>query len=135
MRVGSQVPVIRGRCAVGGLSRPGGGTGSRGCHVWSRVPGCVVLVFPGPVPTPYPGLPPPPNVLQTTEVHSVVAVLCCADVDAAGRLPYTIFPASYVDEVPLTDMGMRPNTTSGNPGHTYRFYTGEVVYPFGYGLR
>jgi len=31
-------------------------------------------------------------------------------------------------------MNMRPNTSSGNPGRTYRFYTGQAVYPFGYGL-
>ncbi len=35
----------------------------------------------------------------------------------------------------MTDMGMRPNATSGNPGHTYRFYTGTPIYPFGTGLR
>lgn len=31
-------------------------------------------------------------------------------------------------------MGMRPNRSNGNPGRTYRFYTGENVYPFGFGL-
>jgi len=29
---------------------------------------------------------------------------------------------------------MRPNSTTGNPGRTYRFYTGTPVYPFGHGL-
>ncbi len=46
-----------------------------------------------------------------------------------------MYPAAFVNQVPMTDMGMRPNATSGNPGHTYRFYTGTPVYPFGSGLR
>lgn len=29
---------------------------------------------------------------------------------------------------------MRPNSTSGNPGRGYRYYTGQAVYPFGTGL-
>lgn len=34
----------------------------------------------------------------------------------------------------MTDMNMRPNSTSGFPGRSYRFYTGKPVYNFGYGL-
>lgn len=51
----------------------------------------------------------------------------------AGRLPVTFYPASYTDEVSMTDMGLRPNASSGNPGRTYRWYD-EAVLPFGYGL-
>lgn len=29
---------------------------------------------------------------------------------------------------------MRPNATTGSPGRGYRYYTGEAVYPFGYGI-
>jgi hypothetical protein len=29
---------------------------------------------------------------------------------------------------------MRPSRVSGNPGRTYRFFTGSAVYEFGYGL-
>lgn len=36
--------------------------------------------------------------------------------------------------MPMTDMRMRPDPAAGYPGRTYRFYTGEVVFPFGYGL-
>ncbi|CAF2075646.1 unnamed protein product [Rotaria magnacalcarata] len=50
----------------------------------------------------------------------------------AGRLPITFYPASYVDEVSMTDMQMRPSAT--NPGRTYKFYTGKAVYDFGTGL-
>ena len=69
---------------------------------------------------------------------------------AAGRLTQTWYPAEFI-ELSMFDMGMRPNSSDGNPGsvtrHLYlqllmvhfrrghRFYTGEAVYPFGYGLR
>lgn len=34
----------------------------------------------------------------------------------------------------MTTMDMRPNKTSGYPGRSYRFYTGEPIYKFGDGL-
>lgn len=49
----------------------------------------------------------------------------------AGRLPITQYPADYVSEIPMTDMNLRPSTTS--PGRTYKWYDGTPVYPFGYG--
>ncbi|KAG2118306.1 glycoside hydrolase family 3 protein [Suillus clintonianus] len=49
----------------------------------------------------------------------------------AGRLPITQYPESYVNEIPMTDMNLRPNSTS--PGRTYIWYTGMPVYEFGYG--
>eukprot|EP00760_Papus_ankaliazontas_P031037 PhM_4_TR5169/c3_g1_i1/m.79927 len=52
----------------------------------------------------------------------------------SGRMPYTVYQADYVNQVSMFDMGMRPNTTTGNPGRTYRFFTGTPVYPFGHGL-
>ncbi|KAK4751875.1 hypothetical protein SAY87_020673 [Trapa incisa] len=52
----------------------------------------------------------------------------------SGRLPMTWYPQSYVDKVPMTNMNMRPDPSTGYPGRTYRFYTGDTVYPFGYGL-
>lgn len=52
----------------------------------------------------------------------------------AGRLVSTQYPASYVDEFPQTDLGLRPNKSSGNPGQTYMWYTGKPVYEFGYGM-
>jgi beta-D-xylosidase 4 len=50
----------------------------------------------------------------------------------AGRLPVTQYPASYVDEVSIYDIELRPNDTY--PGRTNRFYTGVPTLPFGYGL-
>jgi beta-D-xylosidase 4 len=49
----------------------------------------------------------------------------------AGRLPVTQYPSNYVNEVPMTDMSLRPGTA--NPGRTYRWYNDAVI-PFGYGL-
>lgn len=49
----------------------------------------------------------------------------------AGRLPVTQYPAEYVDQVPMTDMTLRPSST--NPGRTYKFFNDSVL-PFGYGL-
>jgi beta-D-xylosidase 4 len=52
----------------------------------------------------------------------------------AGRLPVTQYPASYVDEVPPTDMTLRPGQNGTNPGRTHMWYTGDAVVPFGHGL-
>ncbi|KAH9903821.1 glycoside hydrolase superfamily [Xylariomycetidae sp. FL2044] len=49
----------------------------------------------------------------------------------AGRLPTTVYPAAYVDQVPLTDMSLRPS--DANPGRTYKWYS-DAVLPFGFGL-
>ncbi|CAF3423500.1 unnamed protein product [Rotaria socialis] len=61
-----------------------------------------------------------------------VATVVFGQYNPAGRLPVTIYPASYVDEVSMFDMQMR--SSANNPGRTYKFYTGKAVYEFGYGL-
>ena len=50
----------------------------------------------------------------------------------SGRLPVTWYPLDYVDQVSMIDQSMRASAT--NPGRTYKFYTGQSVFPFGYGL-
>lgn len=52
----------------------------------------------------------------------------------AGRLPLTQYPANYIVNVSMTNMGLRPDETSSFPGRTYRWYEGDAVFPFGYGL-
>ncbi|XP_077212735.1 beta-xylosidase/alpha-L-arabinofuranosidase 2-like [Tasmannia lanceolata] len=52
----------------------------------------------------------------------------------SGRLPMTWYPQTFVDKVPMTNMNMRPDPTTGYPGRTYRFYTGDTIYSFGDGL-
>ncbi|KAK3694495.1 glycoside hydrolase superfamily [Podospora appendiculata] len=49
----------------------------------------------------------------------------------AGRLPVTQYPATYTQQVPLTEMALRP--TASSPGRTYRWYNASVL-PFGHGL-
>eukprot|EP00051_Salpingoeca_urceolata_P017464 m.237925 g.237925 ORF g.237925 m.237925 type:complete len:786 (-) comp18961_c1_seq6:65-2422(-) len=51
-----------------------------------------------------------------------------------GKLPMTWYPNNYTKQVTLEEYAMRPNTTTGYPGRTHRFYKGPTVYPFGYGL-
>lgn len=63
-----------------------------------------------------------------------IAQTIFGDYNPGGRLPSTWYPQDFVTNVPMTDMNMRPNHTTGYPGRTYRFYTGETVYDFGYGL-
>lgn len=50
----------------------------------------------------------------------------------AGRLPVTQYPEEYVNEIPITDMTLRPGDDS--PGRTYKWYTGKPVVEFGHGL-
>lgn len=52
---------------------------------------------------------------------------------AGGRLPVTWYPQEFT-KVPMTDMRMRADPATGYPGRTYKFYTGEAVFKFGYGL-
>jgi hypothetical protein len=61
-----------------------------------------------------------------------VANVVFGQYNPGGRLPITFYPASYVNAVSMFDMQMRPSPT--NPGRTYKFYTGQAVYEFGYGL-
>ncbi|XP_054789294.1 probable beta-D-xylosidase 7 [Prosopis cineraria] len=62
-----------------------------------------------------------------------LAQIIFGDHNPGGRLPMTWYPKDFI-RVPMTDMRMRADPTSGYPGRTYRFYTGPKVYEFGYGL-
>lgn len=50
----------------------------------------------------------------------------------SGRLSTTQYPANFVDQVPMTDMTIRPS--SSNPGRTYKWFQGAPVFEFGHGL-
>ena len=50
----------------------------------------------------------------------------------AGRLPQTQYPSSYISEVPMTDMALRPG--HNNPGRTYKWYNDTPVFEFGFGM-
>ena len=63
-----------------------------------------------------------------------IAEVLFGTVNPGGRLPHTQYPADYITNLSMLDMGMRPNASSNNTGRTYRFYTGEPVYSFGEGM-
>ncbi|KAG6652601.1 hypothetical protein I3843_05G017400 [Carya illinoinensis] len=63
-----------------------------------------------------------------------IAQVIFGDYNPGGRSPFTWYPQAYADQVPMTDMNMRANTTSNFSGRTYRFYTGKPIYEFGHGL-
>lgn len=46
-----------------------------------------------------------------------------------GKLPYTMYNHHYIQEVAMDSFDM-----SAGPGRTYRYYTGEPLFPFGHGL-
>ncbi|RDX60226.1 putative beta-D-xylosidase 7, partial [Mucuna pruriens] len=62
-----------------------------------------------------------------------LAQIIFGDHNPGGRLPITWYPKDYI-KVPMTDMRMRADPSTGYPGRTYRFYKGPKVYEFGYGL-
>ncbi|KAK8935325.1 putative beta-D-xylosidase 6 [Platanthera zijinensis] len=63
----------------------------------------------------------------------VLAEAIFGEFNPGGRTTMTWYPESFTN-VPMNDMHMRPDPSSGYPGRTHRFYTGEVVYGFGSGL-
>jgi beta-glucosidase len=56
---------------------------------------------------------------------TAIADVLFGDYNPAGRLPVTFYK-SVDDLPPFEDYAMA--------GHTYRYFTGETLYPFGYGL-
>nr|GMD94057.1 probable beta-D-xylosidase 7 [Ipomoea batatas] len=62
-----------------------------------------------------------------------LAEVIFGDYNPGGKLPVTWYPKDYI-KIPMTDMRMRADQSSGYPGRTYRFYTGPKVFEFGYGL-
>jgi beta-glucosidase len=59
------------------------------------------------------------------EGGTAIADVLFGDVNPAGRLPVTFYQS--VDQLP-------PFRDYAMAGHTYRFFTGEPLYPFGHGL-
>jgi beta-glucosidase len=59
------------------------------------------------------------------EGGTAVAEVLAGDVSPSGKLPITFYKS--VDQLPAFE-------NYGVQGHTYRYFTGEPLYPFGYGL-
>ncbi|XP_057794544.1 probable beta-D-xylosidase 7 [Salvia miltiorrhiza] len=62
-----------------------------------------------------------------------VAEIIFGDHNPGGRLLVTWYPQEFT-KTPMSDMRMRPDHKSGYIGRTYRFYKGEKLFEFGYGL-
>lgn len=64
-------------------------------------------------------------------VHGAQAVAetVFGDSNPGGKMPVTMYPSNYVDQVDFFDMSM----TAG-PGRSYRYYKGEPLFSFGFGL-
>uniref|UniRef100_A0A0D9XRJ2 Fibronectin type III-like domain-containing protein n=1 Tax=Leersia perrieri TaxID=77586 RepID=A0A0D9XRJ2_9ORYZ len=62
-----------------------------------------------------------------------IAKVIFGDHNPSGRLPVTWYPEEFT-KIPMTDMRMRADPAIGYPGRSYRFYQGNPVYKFGYGL-
>ena len=53
----------------------------------------------------------------------------------SGRLTQTFYFSNYTDEIMMDDMNMRANAATNTAvGRGYRYYSGDVVYPFGAGM-
>lgn len=65
---------------------------------------------------------------ESDVTNAAFDVLCLG-----GRLSMTWYPQEFT-KIPMTDMRMRPDPKSRYPGRTYKFYKGETVFEFGYGL-
>ena len=69
------------------------------------------------------------------EGAEAIAGVLFGEFSPAGRTPVTFYK-STASLPPLGHMEMYPNLTDPTtyPGITYRFYNGDVLFPFGYGL-
>lgn len=58
-----------------------------------------------------------------------IASVLFGEFNPTGKLAATVYPPSFVHELPLTEMGLRVGV-----GRTYMYYTGKAEYTFGHGL-
>ncbi|PON93228.1 LOW QUALITY PROTEIN: hypothetical protein TorRG33x02_111340, partial [Trema orientale] len=100
----------------------------------SRGPTILVLISGGPIDVSFAKRNPRIGAILWVGYPGQAGGVLFGTINPGGKLPMTWYPESYLANVPMTNMALRPDPTSGYPGRTYRFYKGPVVYPFGYGL-
>jgi beta-D-xylosidase 4 len=61
-----------------------------------------------------------------------LASVMFGDYNPTGKLAATMYPPSYVQKIPLTEMGLRGG--GGYDGRTHMYYDGPTEFPFGHGL-
>jgi hypothetical protein len=52
-----------------------------------------------------------------------IADVLFGDYHPSGRLPVTVYPSTYVNEILMTNMNMSATVEPSSPGRSYRFYT------------
>jgi hypothetical protein len=60
---------------------------------------------------------------------SAIASVLFGEFNPTGKLAATVYPPSFVHELPLTEMGLRVGV-----GRTYMYYSGKAEFTFGHGL-
>jgi len=60
---------------------------------------------------------------------SAIASVLFGEYNPTGKLAATVYPPSFVNEIPLTEMGLRVGV-----GRTYMYYSGKAEFTFGHGL-
>ena len=65
----------------------------------------------------------------STEGPRAIAQTIFGQNSPGGKMPVTVYPEAYAENVSLEEMSM-----TKSPGRGYRYYTGDVQYPFGFGL-
>jgi hypothetical protein len=58
-----------------------------------------------------------------------IASILFGDYNPTGKLAATMYPPSYVDEIPMTEMGVNVGV-----GRTHMYYKGQAEFAFGHGL-
>lgn len=63
------------------------------------------------------------------EASNAMASVIFGDYNPSGKLPMTMYPPEFTDQVPLTQMSV-----TEAPGRTHMYYTGQPEFEFGDGL-
>ena len=63
--------------------------------------------------------------------QAISSTLFGTNENLGGKMPYTVYPADFINKFNMSDMEMN---RAGTEGRTYKFYTGETEFEFGFGL-